>query len=77
MNSPIDSAVISLYGEFGVPADQLLLRRDLAERFVDEVRRRVSEPLPDSSDVLGRVLTLRKCGRLPRLERAYRGRHLA
>jgi hypothetical protein len=63
-----DSVLIKTYGEVMVPADQLLTDTVEGDRYLNAIRQKTTEPI-DRRRVLGRVLTLRKMGRLPRLRR--------
>lgn len=68
MSIPSDADLISKYGEVRVPADRLLLDPAAGDRFIEAVAAKANGPI-DRQRTLARVLTLRKQGRLPRLER--------
>ncbi len=71
-----DAVLISAYQEFRVPVDSFFADDELTEKFVTYVSSKVGSNDLDSQDVMRRLMTLRKMGRLPRLQRAYRGRHV-
>jgi hypothetical protein len=73
--SELDGDLAVVYGEYGVPVDRLLTEPKLGDGFVKAVETRVGRVLPDKMGVLRRVVNLRKDGRLPRLQRRFRGRH--
>jgi hypothetical protein len=65
----LDEALTLAYGEKRVPADKLLLDGLLGEQFFELVRLKATEPI-ERGATLRRLLTLRKMGRLPRLQRS-------
>jgi hypothetical protein len=65
----VDTLLPALYEQFNVPADQLVINSLLADRFVDLVRERASNKSLAKVEVLGRLITLRKRGLLPRIRR--------
>jgi hypothetical protein len=70
-------AIQGEYAEFNVPADQIVTDSDLSGEFAARVSRRLGlRKVLDATTVNRRLLNERKCGRLPRLERAFNGRNI-
>jgi hypothetical protein len=75
----LDSAIISEYGKFNTPADQLVCDPQVSEAFRKAVNRRLPPDAQVDLPALNkRVLNLRRRGEakggLPRLCREYNGR---
>lgn len=75
----LDSAIISEYGRFNIPADQIVTDPEVASKFGEAVNRRLSDELRvDQASLNKRLLNLRRRGEgnggLPRLRRGYNGR---
>lgn len=66
-----DVLLIAVYGELKIPADRLLADPALGNRFVDALAQKTTEPIVRQRE-LSRVLSLRKMGQLPRLQRSKR-----
>ncbi len=75
MISNLDLALVATYEEFDVPVDGFLGDDSLTKAFVASVADRLGSENLDSQDVMRRLVSLRKKGRLPRLRRAYYGRN--
>lgn len=70
------TAIQNEYPEFNMPADQIVIDSELSEQFAARVSRRLGlRKALDETTVKKRLLNERKCGRLPRLERAFNGRN--
>ena len=76
----LDAAIVAVYAEFNVPADQIVLDPALSEQF----GKSVNAALPDDQTVTivqinKRMISLRKRGAenggLPRIRREYFGRN--
>ncbi len=72
VRSNLDAVLTRLYEEFDVPADQFLADDALTDEFVEHVYRSLGRREPDRQEVMRRLVTLRKGGRLPRLRRGQR-----
>jgi hypothetical protein len=70
----IDPVLAEVYEAFDVPLDRFFGDEALTERFVDRVRECLPACRLSSSELMARLLNLRKGGKLPRLRRAYFGR---
>jgi hypothetical protein len=70
-------AIREEYPEFQTPADQIVIDSDVSEQFAARVSKRLGlRKVLDATTVNKRLLNERKCGRLPRLERAFNGRNI-
>lgn len=70
----LDDALVATYAEFGVPADQFFADTQLTQRFLRLLAARLKRTVKDPRRTMRRLVSLRKMGRLPRLQRAYYGR---
>jgi len=72
MRAPISRAerqiLAEVYAKHGVPTDQLLRQQKLSMQFLAAYHRAIGRRVPDEA-VLREVLTLRKTGKLPRLQK--------
>ena len=70
-------AIQNEYAEFNVPADQIIVDSDVSEQFAARISKRLGlRKFLDPTVVNKRLLTERKQGHLPRLERAFNGRNI-
>ena len=72
----IDDALVASYMACQIPADRYFGNAQLTQAFMDEVRVRAGNRMLKETEVMQRLLTLRKTGRLPRLQRDYHGRNV-
>lgn len=69
-----DTALVRTYEGFDVPVDQFIGDDGLTDAFVTAVRAEAGDPNLATQEVMRRLVSLRKQGRLPRLRRSYYGR---
>jgi hypothetical protein len=74
ISNTFDSTLVWAYKEFDVPVDRFLADDHLTRKFVATVAGKLDQAV-ESQQVMRRLMNLRKKGRLPRLRRAYHGRH--
>lgn len=70
----IDSLLSEVYQAFNVPLDQFFGDEALTQSLVERFRERLPGCPLSASELMARLLNLRKRGRLVRLRRAYFGR---
>jgi hypothetical protein len=73
----IDPILAEINQAFNVPLDQFFGNEVLTERFVERVRERLPGCRLITSELMTRLLSLRKRGKLARLRRTYFGRRAA
>jgi hypothetical protein len=71
----LDLKLTAAYQEFDVPVDRFLADPALTKGFLELVAAKTGNGDLDVSEVMHRLITLRKRGQLPRLRRAYKGRN--
>jgi hypothetical protein len=62
-------ALIGLYREHNVPSDSLVADAEVLDAFTQQVSRRLGGTDFADEDVAKKLFSLRKAGRLPRLQR--------
>jgi hypothetical protein len=80
MATRLDAAIVSVYRQFGTPADRIVADPAIGEQFAGQVNNLAAEGQPATlAEINKRLLNLRRRGEdqggLPRLQRRYHGRN--
>jgi hypothetical protein len=70
----IDSALAEVYEAFDVPLDRFFGDEVQVAELMERVHKRLPNCQFTANELMARLLSLRKQGKLPRLRRAYFGR---
>jgi len=66
--NPFGQCICDIYVDFDITSDDLMKNGSDRRRFCNEVRRRTAQNV-SNEDIMGRLLAIRKEGKLPRIRR--------